>query len=91
MAEDRGHREMLVPEIAPYIKDNNNCKSHGKDMYIQMMEYIAYDGAYDKDTHTFIYDSNAEYTGDAGEMVWYCGHCDRMIEWVGHEPKVEAE
>ena len=44
---------MLIPELAPYIKDNNQCKSHGKDMYIQMMEYIAYDGAYDKDTNTF--------------------------------------
>ena len=45
---------MLIPEIAPYIKDNNNCKSHGKDMYIQMVEYSYYTGEYDKDTNTFL-------------------------------------
>ena len=74
---------MLVPEIAPYIKDNNNCKSHGKDMYIQMVEYSYYTGEYDKDTNTFTYDPNdGEYAGS--------GHCSRTIEWVGHEPKAEA-
>ena len=82
---------MLMPELAPYIKDNNNCKSHGKDMYIVMLEYIAYDGEYDKDTNTFTYNPDASENTDSGEMAWHCGHCDRMIEWVGHEPKVDVE
>ena len=56
-----------------------------------MIEYIPYDWAYDKDTNTFAYNPDAaEYT-DSGEMTWHCGHCDRLIEWVGHEPKVDVE
>ena len=82
---------MLMPELAPYIKDNNNCKSHGKDMYIVMLEYIAYDGEYDKDTNTFTYNPDASEYTDSGEMVWHCGHCDRLIEWIGEHPKVEVE
>ena len=82
---------MLIPEIAPYIMDNNNCNSHGKDIYMQMMEYISYDGEYDKDTNTFSYTPDgAEYT-TSGEMTWHCGHCDYLIEWVGEHPQVEVE
>ena len=82
---------MLVPEIAPYIKDNNNCNSHGKDIYLQLIEYSYYTGDYDKDTNTFTYDPDkGEYAGD-GDMEWCCGHCSRTIEWVGHNPQVEVE
>ena len=82
---------MLMPELAPYIKDNNNCKSHGKDMYIVMLEYIAYDGEYDKGTNTFTYNPDASEYTDSGELNWHCGHCDRLIEWIGEHPKVEVE
>ena len=81
---------MLVPEIAPYIKDNNNCNSHGKDIYLQLIEYTYCTGEYDKDNHTFIYFADSsEHAGD-GEMEWSCGHCSRRIEWVGNNPRVEA-
>ena len=82
---------MLMPELAPYIKDNNNCKSHGKDMYIVMLEYIAYDGEYDKDTNTFTYNPDASEYTDSGALNWHCGHCARLIEWIGEHPKVEVE
>ena len=81
---------MLVPEIAPYIKDNNNCKSHGKDIYLSLAEYSYYTGDYDKDTNTFTYDPDkGEYAG-SGDMEWCCGQCSRTIEWVGHNPQAEA-
>ena len=58
---------MLVPELAPqkkiivgegiffhtFIKDNTNCNSHGKDIYLSLAEYSYYTGDYDKDTKTF--------------------------------------
>ena len=82
---------MLVPDMAAYIKDNNNCNSHGKDIYLQLVEYSYYGGRYDKGSHTFIYDSDTgEHAGD-GEMEWSCGHCSRRIEWVGNNPRVEVE
>jgi hypothetical protein len=81
---------MLIPEIAPYIEDNNNCNSHGKDIYLQMMEYMSYDGEYDADTNTFTYNPDAAQYTDSGDMYWICGHCDRVIEWVGDNPQVEV-
>ena len=84
---------MLIPEIAPYIMDDNNCKSHGKDIYMQMIEYVAYEGEYDTDTNTFTYtaDNAAAYADSGGEMTWICGHCDRTVNWVGEHPQVEVE
>jgi len=83
---------MLIPEIAAYIKDNNNCTAHGKDIYMQMVEYVAYDGEYDAASNTFTYTADgAESYAETGDMTWICGHCDRMIDWVGEHPRAEIE
>jgi hypothetical protein len=82
---------MLIPEIAPYIMDNNNCNFHGKDIYMQMMEYVSYDGEYDTDTNTFSYIPDGASHADSGDMYWLCGHCDRTVKWVGEHPQVEVE
>ena len=37
------------------IKDSENCNDHGKGIYMQMVEYVSYDGEYDADTNSFIY------------------------------------
>ena len=82
---------MIVPEILDCIKDNENCKSHGKDIYMQIIEYVSYDGDYDVDSNTFVYSPDGESYTDDGDLRWICGHCDRMIEWVVDHPQVRVE
>ena len=82
---------MITPEMVSIIDDNKNCHSHGKDMYMQMIEYVAYEGDYDKDTNTFTFTADgAESYADGGEMCWICGHCDRTVDWVADLPQAEA-
>lgn len=82
---------MITPEMVSVIKDNENCNEHGKDTYMQMVEYLSYDGEYDASTNTFIYTTDgAESYADSGEMYWICGHCDRTVDWVADLPQAEA-
>ena len=46
---------MITPEMVSVIKDNENCNDHGNDIYMQMIEYVSYEGEYEADTHTFVY------------------------------------
>ena len=83
---------MVIPEMVSVIKDNQNCNNHGMAMYMQMIEYVAYDGDYNKDTNTFSYTPDgAESYADSGEMYWLCGHCDRTLTWLKSEPTAEAQ
>ena len=82
---------MVISEMDSLINDNENCNSHGKAMYMQMIEYVYYEGDYDKDTNTFIYTADgAESYADGGEMYWVCGHCDRTLTWIADIPTAEA-
>jgi hypothetical protein len=82
---------MITPEMVSIIKDSENCNDHGKGIYMQMVEYVSYDGEYDADTNSFIYTADgAESYADSGEMYWICGHCDRTVDWVVDIPTAEA-
>jgi hypothetical protein len=82
---------MITPEMVSLINDNENCNDHGKGMYMQMVEYVSYDGEYDADTNTFTYTADgAESYADSEEMYWICGHCDRTVDWVSELPQAEA-
>ena len=82
---------MITPEMVSVIKDNENCNEHGKGMYMQMVEYVSYDGEYDAPTNTFTYTADgAESYADGGEMYWICGNCDRTVTWISDIPTAEA-
>ena len=81
---------MITPEMVSIIKDNENCNDHGKGTYMQMVDYVSYDGEYDANTNTFTYNPDASHYTDSGEIYWICGHCDRTIDWVVDHPQAEA-
>ena len=82
---------MITSEMVSIIEDNENCNDHGKDVYMQMVEYVSYEGYYDKDANTFLYGHDgAESYANSGDMHWICGHCDRTITWVVDVPTAEV-
>jgi hypothetical protein len=82
---------MITAEMVSIIDDNKNCNDHGKDMYMQMIEYVSYNGDYDRASNTFTFHADgAESYADSGEMYWICGHCDRTVTWVAAIPTAEA-
>ena len=83
---------MITPEMVSVIKDNENCNDHGNDIYMQMIEYVSYEGEYEADTHPFVYTADgAESYADGGDMIWICGDCDSTVDWVADLPQAEAQ